>query len=137
MKNLKVIFCLLILIPVGFSDCSKKYDDGPKINWQSGSIITYNYNSGVIAGFTAHLKYIVIDDKSGEIQFVANLDNDEKSLVTFVESGKEYTLRIICSFSTSGKSGTIYVKSPSVTEPYEISTSDNKVNLGSLTSTPR
>lgn len=122
---------LIFLTLTGCQSC-EKYSDGPEIAWLTGSSITYNYRSGVLSGFTAHIKFTVIDDTSGDIQITAKYNDQGKSCTAFVEPGKEYKAVVVCGISSTQVDGKVIVDCPTVSEPYTIST-DVKTGVASVT----
>lgn len=127
-KGTLLILGLVLLLSSG---CEKN-ENIPEIAWQTGARISYSYSNGVLSGFNAVLKFIVINDLSGEIEFSAKLFSDERKCTGFVEPGQEYTVSVRCSISSTGKEGSVFVDSPSVAEPFEIS-SEYKIHLASIT----
>jgi len=124
---------LILLIFISLTACTscEKYADGPEIGWLTGSYITYNYRSGVLSGFTAHIKFEVIDNTSGEIEITAEYEGQAKSCTGFVESGKEYKAVVVCGISATEKNGNVIVDCPTASEPYKIST-DVKTGVSSV-----
>jgi len=127
----KILLTLLIAISLFSCVSCEKYANGPSIEWITGSSITYNYRSGVIAGFTAHIKFRVSDNTSGEIKMTADYGGQGKSCTGFVEPGKEYKAVIVCSISSTPQNGKVIVDCPTVPEPYTIST-DVKTGVSSI-----
>ena len=60
-----LVFSIFFML-TGCDSC-EKYSDGPEIARMYYSNITYHCRSGVIAGFTAHIRFEVIDGTSGDI----------------------------------------------------------------------
>ena len=61
------LLAILIFFMLTGCDSCEKYSNGLEIAWMDYSNITYNCRSGVIAGFTAHIRFEVIDGTSGDI----------------------------------------------------------------------
>ncbi len=129
-KNTLLLGALASILLLLCTSC-EKYADGPEIAWLTGSSITYNYRSGVIAGFTAHIKFEVTDNTSGEIQITARYDGEGKSCTGYVEPGKEYKAVVVCGISSTPVEGKVIVDSPTVSDPYTIET-DVKTGVASI-----
>ncbi len=125
-----LLLSLLLLVMIGFTSC-EPYSNGPEIGWVTGTNITYNYRSGVLSGFTANIKFEVIDGTSGDIKMTAEYDGKGKSCTAFVTSGKEYKVVVVCGISSTPKSGAVIVDCPTVSEPYKINT-DVKTGVSSI-----
>lgn len=121
---------LIFLSLTGCEECGG-YSDGPEIAWLTGSSITYNYRSGVITGFTAHIRFEVIDGTSGDIQITAKYYDQGKSCTAFVEPGKEYKAVVVCGISSTPADGKVIIDCPTVSEPYTITT-DVKTGVASI-----
>ncbi len=135
MKNMKLLRPLLIFIfllsIIGLTSCPNPYNFGPEIEWLTGTYITYNYRSGVLAGFTANIKFEVIDGTSGDIKMTAEYDDVGKSCTAFVTSGKVYKTVVVCGISSTPKNSAVIVDCPTVSEPYKINT-DVKTGVSSI-----
>lgn len=127
-RSLLPLFVLIYL--AAFTSC-EKYADGPEIEWMSGTYITYNYRSGVLSGFTANIKFEVIDNTSGEIEMTAEYEGQGKSCTGFVEPGKEYKVVVVCGITATEKDSHVIVDCPTVSEPYKISV-DVKTGVSSI-----
>lgn len=125
-----LLISLLLLTMAGLSSC-EKYGNGPEIDWIVGTTITYNYRSGVLAGFTAYVKFEVIDDTSGDIKMTAEYDGDGKSCTAFVKPGSTYKAVVVCGISSTLRNSAVIVDCPTVAEPYKIST-DVKTSVSSI-----
>jgi hypothetical protein len=126
-----LLVCLIFLMLTGCDSC-EKYSNGPEIAWMDYSYISYNYRSGVITGFTAHVRFEVIDGTSGDIQMTAKYGDQGKSCTAFVETGKEYEAAIVCGISSTPADGKVIIDCPTVSEPYTIS-SDVKTGVARIT----
>jgi hypothetical protein len=135
MKTKKIFrylqFFLILLTVAGCTNSCEKYSNGPEIEWLVGTRITYNYRSGVLAGFTAHIKFEVIDGTSGDIQISAEYDGEGKSCTAFVSPGPTYEAVVVCGISSTPRNSAVIVDSPTVAEPYKIST-DVKTGVASI-----
>lgn len=129
MKFIKGILLIALLFLV--TGCPDPFEDGPEITWLSGTYITYNYRSGVLSGFTANIKFEVIDNTSGDIQMTAEYEGQGKSCTGFVEPGKVYKAVIVCGISSTQKNGAVIVDCPTVSEPFKISV-DVKTGVSSI-----
>jgi len=129
--RIRHLFILLIFISLTGCTSCEKYSDGPEIAWLSGTYITYNYRSGVLSGFTANIKFEVIDDTSGEIQMTAEYEDQGQSCTGYVEPGKVYKAVIVCGISSTQKNGEVIVDCPTVSEPFKISV-DVKTGVSSI-----
>ncbi|HOO67047.1 MAG: hypothetical protein H6545_05635 [Bacteroidales bacterium] len=127
----KILLILLIAISLFSCVSCEKFANGPSIEWITGSSIIYNYRSGVIAGFTAHIKFRVSDNTSGEIKMTAEYEGQGKSCTGFVEPGKDYKAVVVCGISSTQQNGKVIVDCPTVSEPYTIST-DVKTGVSSI-----
>lgn len=112
---------VLISIALGSSWC-EKYGNGPEIEWLIGTTITYNYNHGVLSGFTAYIKFHVIDGTSGEIKMTAEYNGQGKSCTAYVGPDREYKAVVVCGISATPKDGAVIIDCPTAAEPYKIST---------------
>ena len=136
--NIKMIRSLIVpfmslLILTGVSSC-ESYDNGPEIEWLTGTTITYNYRSGVLSGFTANVKFHVIDGTSGEIKMTAEYDGEGKSCTEYVVPDQEYKVVVVCGISSTQRSGAVIIDCPTVAEPYKITT-DVKTGVSSISIT--
>ena len=122
---------LFLSVVLGGSFC-ERYSNGPEIQWLIGTNITYNYRSGVIAGFTANIKFEVIDGTSGDIRMTAEYDGEGKSCTAFVTPGKQYKAVVVCGISATPKNSAVIIDCPTVSEPYKITT-DVKTGVASIT----
>lgn len=124
---------LLFFILVAMTGCTscEKYSDGPEIVWLTGSSLSYSYSGGALSGFTANLKFAVTDGNAGEIKMTAEHAGDKKSCVAFVEPGEQYAVRVFCSVSSDGATGSVIVSCPTASEPYTIK-SEYKVIVKSI-----
>lgn len=129
--RIRHLLVLIIFISLTGCDSCEKYSDGPEIAWLTGTYITYNYRSGVLSGFTANVKFEVIDNTSGEIQMTAEYEGQGKSCTGLVEPGKVYKAVIVCGISSTQKAGEVIVDCPTVSEPFKIST-DVKTGVSSI-----
>ena len=127
-RSLLPLFVLIYL--AAFTSC-EKYADGPEIEWLTGTYLTYNYSHGVLSGFTANIKFEVIDNTSGEIQMTAEYEGQGKSCTGFVEPEKVYKVVVVCGISSTQKDGEVIVDCPTVSEPYKI-ISDVKTGVSSI-----
>lgn len=125
-----LLISLLLLTMTGFLSC-EKYSNGPEIDWIFGTTITYNYSSGVLAGFTAYVKFEVIDGSSGDIKMTAEYDGEGKSCTAFVRPGSTYKAVVVCGISSTPKNSAVIIDCPTVAEPYKIST-DVKTGVSSI-----
>jgi hypothetical protein len=130
-NRIRHLFILLIFISLTPCTSCEKYADGPEIEWLSGTYITYNYRSGVLSGFTANIKFEVIDNASGEIEMTAEYEGQGKSCTGFVEPGKEYKVVVVCGITATEKDSYVIVDCPTVSEPYKISV-DVKTGVSSI-----
>lgn len=126
-----IIITSLLVMMLGLTSCPDPYSFGPEIEWLIGSSLTYNYNHGVICGFTAHIKFHVTDGSSGDIRMTAEYDGEGKSCTGFVTSGKEYKAVIVCGIGSTPRNGAVIIDCPTVDEPYKIST-DVKTGVASI-----
>ena len=124
------LISLLLLAMTGLFSC-EKYSNGPEIDWIVGTSITYNYRSGVLAGFTAYVKFEVIDGTSGDIKLTAEYDGEGKSCTAYVKPGSTYKAVVVCGISSTPRSGAVIIDCPTVAEPYKIST-DVKTGVSSI-----
>lgn len=124
---------LFLFIVLGSSSC-ERYSNGPEIEWIFGTAITYNYNQGVLSGFTANIKFHVIDDTSGEIKVTAEYDGEGKSCTGYVVPGQEYKVVVVCGISSTQRNGAVIVDCPTVAEPYKITT-DVKTSVARISIT--
>ena len=129
--HVRHLLSFFIFISLTACSSSEKYSDGPEIAWMSGNYITYNYRSGVLAGFTANIKFEVIDNTSGEIEMTAEYEGEGKSCTGLVGPGKEYKVVIVCGISSTQKDGEVIVDCLTVSEPYKISV-DVKTGVSSI-----
>jgi len=125
-----LLISLLLLIVTGLFSC-EKYANGPEIDWIVGTTITYNYRSGVLAGFTAYVKFEVIDGTSGDIKMTAEYEGEGKSCTAFVKPGTTYKAVVVCGISSTPKNSAVIIDCPTVDKPYEIST-DVKTGVSSI-----
>ncbi len=128
---IKRVTSILLLLFLLLCIACEKAEDPPEIAWQTGSSLNYSYSGGVLSGFTANLKFAVINDLSGEVKFTATFSGDKEKCSGFVEPGEIYTVSIRCTINSSGEKGSIVVDSPSATDPYKV-VSEYKVKLGSI-----
>ena len=130
-KARHLLVFLIFLSLTGCEECGG-YSNGPEIAWLTYSSLTYNYRSGVITGFTAHIRFEVIDGTSGDIQMTAKYNSQGKSCTAFVETGKQYEALVVCGISSEQVDGKVIIDCPTVSEPYTIST-DVKTGVSSIT----
>jgi hypothetical protein len=123
---------LLIALLFLVTGCPDPFEDGPEIAWLDNSYISYNYSHGVLSGFTAHIKFEVIDGTSGDIKMTAKYGDQGKSCTAFVETGKEYEALVVCGISYEEVDGKVIVDCTTVSEPYTISV-DVKTGVSSIT----
>ena len=128
-KIIKDILLIALLFLV--TGCPNPFEDGSEIEWMTGTYISYNYRMGVLSGFTANIKFEVIDNTSGEIQMKAEYEGQGQSCTSFVEAGKVYKAVVVCGISSTQKNGEVIVDCPTVAEPYKIST-DVKTGVSSI-----
>ncbi|MGC9342764.1 MAG: hypothetical protein ACP5E3_08695 [Bacteroidales bacterium] len=130
-KNLRYLLLPLVLLAIiGFTSC-EKYGNGPEIEWLIGSSLTYTYSHGVISGFTANIKFHVIDGTSGEIKMTAEYDGQGKSCTGYVVPNQEYKAVVVCGIGSTPKSSAVIIDCPTVAEPYKITT-DVKTGVASI-----
>lgn len=127
-RHLLTVLTLIML--TGCTSC-EKYSDGPEIAWLTGTYISYNYRSGVLSGFTANIKFEVIDNTSGEIEMTAKYEGQGKSCTGLVEPGKIYKAVVVCGISSAQKNGDVIVDCPTVSEPFKINV-DVKTGVSSI-----
>ncbi|MDT8402528.1 MAG: hypothetical protein RQ743_12605 [Bacteroidales bacterium] len=125
-----VLPLVFISILLGSSFC-EKYGNGPEIEWLIGSSLTYTYSHGVISGFTANIKFHVIDGTSGEIKMTAEYDGQGKSCTGYVVPNQEYKAVVVCGIGSTPKNSAVIIDCPTVAEPYKITT-DVKTGVASI-----
>ena len=135
MKKLVKIFSIAIIIGLTeFMSCEKIADI--QISWVKtnvmgslvNSYVTYGYNSGVMASWTWHSKFMVTGDESGDIKMTAYGPDNKVTCKEFVESGITYKISVTGSVSTKESSCDVFLESPSF-ETIKIVSTNFKTNV--------
>lgn len=143
MKRITIKMFIMFLLAWFLPGCNQKdnsvniYDEGPEIEWVSGTTWTYSYSGGVLSGVNIY-KYFDVLDKSGEVQIIIkNKDSnknviDTKTGVFEVEEGERYKITVTCKLGSSSSKCYIVFDSPTASSPSELSFTEYSLTIQSF-----